>query len=266
MDPIQLAELVEWAEAEAFADMFAAAPADWGLRVERWQSAIALVAPPIDVMLFNRVLGLGLSAPARAEQIDETVALYRQANVENFGIQLSPMAQPAAMKDWLRDRHLTATDNWAKVYRTADQPIEIHTDLRVESIGREHAADFGRVACTAFGMPSALQAWLVKLVMRANWQVYLAFDGAQAVACGALFVRGEVGWLGVAGTLPAFRRRGGQGALMARRIHDAAQLGCRWVITETSEDLPDHPNPSYHNMLRAGFSLAYQRPNYLPHK
>jgi len=70
----------------------------------------------------------------------------------------------------------------------------------------------------------------------------------------------------VAGTLPAFRRRGGQGAIMARRIRDAVQLGCRWVITETGEDLPDRPNPSYHNMLRAGFSLAYQRPNYLPHR
>ena len=50
---------------------------------------------------------------------------------------------------------------------------------------------------------------------------------------------------------------------MARCIRDAARLDCRWVITETGEDLPDHPNPSYHNMLRAGFKLAYMRPNYV---
>ena len=168
------------------------------------------------------------------------------------------------MNDWLRTRRLESTDNWAKVYRTADQPIEIHTDLRVESIGYEHAADFGQVACTAFGMPSALQPWLANLVKCANWHVYLAFDSEQAAACGALFVRGEVGWLGIEGTLSSHRRRGGQGAIMARCICDAAQLGCRWVITETGEDLPDRPNPSYHNMLRTGFALAYHRPNYMP--
>ena len=113
-------------------------------------------------------------------------------------------------------------------------------------------------------MPPGLQPWLENLANRPNWRVYLAFDGDQPVACGALFVRGEVGWLGVAGTLPAYRRRGGQGALMAQRIRDAAGLGCCWVVTETGEDLPARPNPSFHNMLRTGFTLAYQRPNYLP--
>ena len=83
------------------------------------------------------------------------------------------------------------------------------------------------------------------------------------MAGGALFVKGDVGWLGIASTLPAYRPRGAQGALMARRIRDGADLGCRWLVTETGEDTPHHPNPSYHNMLRTGFSLAYRRPNYI---
>jgi hypothetical protein len=264
MDATQLAELVEWGEAEAYADMFAAAPVEWGLRVERLGPAIALVAPPIDTLLFNRVLGFGLSEGASETQLDELVALYQQANMRHFGIQLSPIAQPPPVTDWLQARSLRRTDNWAKVYRAVAQPIEIHTDLRVESIGREQAADFGRVACTAFGMPSALQPWLENLVGRANWQTYLASAGEQPAANGALFVHGEVGWLGITGTLPAYRRRGAQGAIMAQCIRDAARLDCRWVITETGEDLPNRPNPSYHNMLRTGFTLAYQRPNYVP--
>ncbi len=47
---------------------------------------------------------------------------------------------------------------------------------------------------------------------------------------------------------------------MARRIRDAAALGCRWMITETGEDLPQQPNPSYHNMLRTGFLLSLSTP------
>lgn len=50
---------------------------------------------------------------------------------------------------------------------------------------------------------------------------------------------------------------------MARRINDAIAAGCKLIGTETGDDTPDDPNPSYHNMLRTGFTLAYRRPNFL---
>ena len=84
MDSTQFTELVEFGEAEAYADMFAAAPADWGLCVERLGSAIALVAPPINTMLFNRVLGLGVIDPASEIHLMEAMALYRQAGVRHL--------------------------------------------------------------------------------------------------------------------------------------------------------------------------------------
>ena len=79
------------------------------------------------------------------------------------------------------------------------------------------------------------------------------------MAAGALYVEGDVGWLGMAGTLPFHRRRGAQGALMTRRIADAIALGCTAIATETGI-LPDRPNPSLDNMLRCGFAIAYERP------
>jgi GNAT superfamily N-acetyltransferase len=154
-------------------------------------------------------------------------------------------------------------DNWAKVYRAATPDVVIRTDLRIERIDRAHAAAFAEISCTAFGMPAVMQPWLAAGVGRPGWTHYLAFDGETPAAGGALFVKGDVGWLGIASTLPAYRRRGAQGALIARRIRDAAESGCRWVVTETGEDTPEHPNPSYHNMLRTGLVLAYQRPNYI---
>jgi hypothetical protein len=83
------------------------------------------------------------------------------------------------------------------------------------------------------------------------------------VATGALYLRAGIGYLSLGATLPSHRRRGAQGAIMARRIADATALGCRWLVTETFEDSPQHPNPSYHNMLRTGFVPAYRRPNYV---
>jgi hypothetical protein len=260
----ELAQLVEFGEAEACADMLLAAAASLGTRVVHIGSAIALVASQIPIMLFNRVVGLGLREPATEAMLDDVVAMYREAGVTRYAVQISPAARPAELPDWLEARGLLARDNWAKVYRTATPPPEISTDLRIESIGSEHAQTFAQVTCTAFGMPLALSAMLVATNDRPGWRQYLAFDGDEAVATGALYVRGDVGWLGVGSTLPSHRRRGGQGALMARRIQDGVALGCKWLVTETGEDLPERPNPSYHNMVRTGFALAYQRINYFP--
>lgn len=261
----QLAGMVEFGEAEAYADFFAAAPPDWNIHVQRIGGAVCLFAPDLPVMLFNRAIGLGVREPATETLLHEILTQYRQTGARAYGVQLSPIAQPPDLAQWLAARQLTTRDNWAKVYRAAGQPIELLTDLRVEVIDRSRAADAARVICTAFGMPLSLSAWIENSVGRLGWQYYAAFDDDRVVATGALFVRGEVGWLGMGSTYPEYRRRGAQGVLMARRIRDAAALGCRWVVTETGEDLPDSPNPSFHNMLRTGFQLAYQRPNYLAH-
>src|SRR5262249_41872737 len=103
----------------------------------------------------------------------------------------------------------------------------------------------------------------MNLVGREGWQHFVAYDGDTSAGTGALYIKNKIGWLGIAGTLASHRKRGAQGAIMAARIRAAAEAGCEWVITETGEDLPHHPNPSYHNMLRTGFNLAYQRANYL---
>jgi hypothetical protein len=50
---------------------------------------------------------------------------------------------------------------------------------------------------------------------------------------------------------------------MARRIKDGLGQGCKLFVTETSQDRPENPNPSFHNMVRTGFVVAYNRPNYM---
>jgi hypothetical protein len=259
----RLAELVEFGEADAYEDLFRHAPPDLGLSVVRSDGAVLFIAPLLPIVLFNRVIGLGLRQPATEAALDEILARHRAAGSTTFAVQLSPSAAPSDLPAWLHARGLALRDIWAKVYRAATPDIAIQTDLRIERIGRTHAAAFTEISCTAFGMPVMMQPWLAAGVGQPGWAHYLAFDGETPVAGAALFVKGDMGWLGIDGTLPAHRRRGAQGALMAQRIRDAAELGCRWVVTETGEDTPEHPNPSYHNMLRTGFVLAYYRPNYI---
>jgi hypothetical protein len=67
----------------------------------------------------------------------------------------------------------------------------------------------------------------------------------------------------MAGTRPRFRGLGLQPALIRRRLQDCAQAGIQTVVTETGVDRPDHPSPSFRNMRKAGFELAYLRRNWL---
>ena len=90
-----------------------------------------------------------------------------------------------------------------------------------------------------------------------------AYDGGQPAGAGALYVDGGVGWLGLGATLPEYRGRGAQSAILAARIEDARRQGCATVVTETGELADDRPSSSYRNILRFGFEEAYLRPNYL---
>ena len=265
MSPIELVQLVELGEAEAYADLFDCAPPELGLEVQRFGGVVALLAPKIPIVLFNRVIGLGVLEPAPLAQLEAIGEAYHRAGVHVFAAQICPQAQPKTLPASLEQHAWKRGDNWAKVYRHAEVNIDVPTRLRLECIGLEDASDFARIACLAHGMPPALAPWLEASVGRHGWHHYIAWDDNQAVAVGTLFVKGKVGWLGIGGTLPSHRRQGAQGAIMAARIREAAALGCDWVITETGEHTPERPNPSFHNMIRTGFQLAYQRPNFVFH-
>jgi GNAT superfamily N-acetyltransferase len=79
-------------------------------------------------------------------------------------------------------------------------------------------------------------------------------------AFGALFVDGVAAYLGPAGTRDAYRRRGGQTALIAARLNRAAEVGCEHAFAETYKRILA---TSYNNLLRGGFTHTYSCPIYV---
>lgn len=69
-----IADLVEHTEAAAYADLFRAAPPSFGLEVLEADGVTALMAPGIDILLFNRVIGLGVGREAWLDQVKALVA------------------------------------------------------------------------------------------------------------------------------------------------------------------------------------------------
>lgn len=262
-----IAELVEYGEADAWGNYYLTSPLDfskeYNIIAKQYDSIWITMVNKLDWAFFNRIVGLGIRHPATEDEVDQIIEVFKQAGCKNYMVQLSPLARPARISEWLEKRGFVRRRNWAKVYRGDDPPIQVATDLRVQAIGSDCGDDFARVALAAFEMPFELQPMLKGNIGKTGWHHYLAYEGKQPVSAAAMYVSGEVAWLGFGSTLASHRKRGGQSALFARRIEDGLKLGCKWFVTETGEDTPESPNPSYHNMMRHGFKLAYLRPNFV---
>jgi GNAT superfamily N-acetyltransferase len=254
----------ELAEVAALRDLVAAAPDEirraLGLDVlEVDGGAVCVQAAALPgVAELNRVLGLGLDEEATDAQLDEIEAFYGGSA---YVVQLAPGAEPGDLQARLAARGFTPGHGWAKFDRAAEPLPRPETDLRVELVGRERADDLGSTFAGGYGMPEIMSSWVGALAGRDGWSCYVAYAAVAPAGCGLLFAAGGAAWLGGAATLPAFRGRGAQTAILAARIARAAELGCEVVVTETGERVPDRPAASYRNIERAGFELRDVRPN-----
>jgi GNAT superfamily N-acetyltransferase len=212
--------------------------------------------------MFNRALGLGLGRPAAESDLDEIAGFFRDVGVE-WCAAVAPQAEPAELSASLQARGLVPGYAWAKFRRSVSDPPESTSELRVERAGEGEARAFAETFVRGYGVPELMRDWLARLPGRKGWECFVAYDGETPAATGAVFAHGGVGWLGIAATLPEHRRRGAQGALLAARIRAAAEAGCEVVVTETGARVEGKPSSSYRKILRAGFELDYERPNYL---
>jgi GNAT superfamily N-acetyltransferase len=255
---------LEFAEEEGYLDAFRAAPPTLaqvhGIAYERVDGVTCTsVADLPRSRIFNHVFGLGRASPATDEQLDRIAEFYGK---ETYFVALAQDAEPGDLADRLEARGFEPDYAWTKFRRGVDEPAPVETELRVEPIGPVHARDFGRIVAAGFELPEFTGRWLAALFARPRWTCFIAFADDEPAAAGTLFVCRGVGWLSFAATLPEFRRRGAQSALLAARIRAAAELGCSVVAGETGALEEGRPSNSYRNIVRAGFEAVYDRPNY----
>ena len=202
------------------------------------------------------------ATPVEGDVDVDAVEAFFAAQGTRFAIAVAPGREALAAE--LERRGYERGYAWVKFARPADAP-EAHaeTDLRVEEIGPEHAQAFGLVETEAYDLPAETAPFWAGAVGAPGTHVFVAWAGHEPAAAGLVYVEGGHAWIGAGGTRPAFRRRGGQGALMAARIRKAAELGAHTVVTETGEPQPGRSSNSYRNILRHGFREQYVRPNWI---
>jgi len=215
---------------------------------------------------WSKAVGLGLGETLRAATVDEILRLATDHGVPSLTFQVAPHAHPEGWERLLVERGLTPGAPFVKYFGAIPDPGPDHTDLRIARLGPEDAAEYARVIRTGFGMPAdpAMEAWFAEVpTYDDDWVTYGAWAGDDLAGVANLFVYGDVATLSGAATLPEFRRRGAQTALMTARIREGAARGCIWVSTETWPESPGNPNPSQHNMQQLGLSELYVRQSWV---
>jgi hypothetical protein len=216
---------------------------------------------------WNRTIGLGVTEPFTAAVLEEVRDFVRTHAGPSTVFQVSPHADPAGWEALLRTAGATPGSTWVKFVGDTHERPDVPTDLRIGVLRPEHGDACARVMCVGFGMPldSPLPAWFAQ---SPTWRdagitTYGAWDGDELVAAATLLTFGGIASLCGAATVPSHRGRGAQGALMVRRIRDAAAAACTTVVTETGAETPEEPNPSLHNMRRMGLTELYERRNWV---
>jgi GNAT superfamily N-acetyltransferase len=227
-----------------------------GVHFQRFGDALAAVCEEMPLPMWNRLL---MCTAGTVDHLDDILEFF-----DDHGVSPRIDIVPALGKDRLLPelavRGFHASDFVAVLYRTPteDWPapapgVEI---LLVEDEDEEEA--FADIFIEGNAIPPGL--WdetredLPVRMGAPEWRRYLATVDGEPAACAVLYSENGVGMLSWAATLPEFRGRGCQTALLHTRIAEAARMGLD-LVTVTTVFL----SPSQRNCERSGFRMAYTK-------
>ena len=129
---------------------------------------------------------------------------------------------------------------------------------------QEQPHDFGLAFSGGFGIPQELIESTERSAQieygTPEWHTYLATVDGEPAAMATLYADAQgIASIDAMGTVPNYRRRGCQSALLRHCIAGAARAGGTLVASQTRPS-----SGSERNMMRAGFQIAYTKLLYAP--
>ena len=205
----------------------------------------------------NQTVGMGLDSEVTPADIDRVEEFFRSRGVPST-VVVSPLAHES-LRALLGNRGYTIAEFNSVLIRRlrSEEPFVVPTGIVIERVTGETiqpwmsviAKGFAQdieVAEDVFGGFAALPGALAFLAR---------IEGKVVGGCGGRVIpEARIAALFGTATLPEYRRRGVQSALIAKRLHEAARAGCEYAVVST------HPGSgSQRNMERRRFRLAYTK-------
>jgi GNAT superfamily N-acetyltransferase len=209
------------------------------------------------VLPINRALGLGMRGPVEAQQLDQIEDFYGEAGLPPE-IELCPLAHPS-LHALLGERNYQYRRCINVLARYGSHSSPSTTDeIAISVVPPEQPGVWAHTVAGGFGavVPSPDSSPDIMLprsaLMRPNVTGFLATIDDEPAGAGAMAIGGGVAILFSDSTLPTFRRRGVQSALIAARLAAAQTAGCDLIVVQAAPG-----SLTQRNLHRHGFNVAY---------
>lgn len=228
----------------------------YGAEIRQFGSAIALMVKQTHNLIFNRVMGAGDDT---VEVLDDILEWYH-ANGRMCRFDIVPGVASNVLLSALTRRGFHHSSFYGAFYTEAiyDQGYVSTPEMQIERIpsgDRELMAD---IYAAGFNLPARSQPVMKDSLKALFDSPTTRFYGAQIngklVAIGLLFISDSVGYLASTTTLPQYRSRGCQMALIHQRIADAALEQCGLIVSHAA-----FASISQRNLEKAGLRMAYTK-------
>lgn len=208
----------------------------------------------------NRALAMGLRGPVSRHDIERVEAFYAERSVRSE-IEIAALVDRSLIRllgqfgyRLIRFRNIYA-QRLSTQTTPGPQPQPRPTVVETHQVDAATAAAWATTLLDGFEYTSSadrerVDVWNQMLLALPNLTALIAAIDGKPVGAASVLVVGSVAMLGGAATLPAFRRRGVQRALIDARLAVATRTGCELAVVTA-----DPGSSSGRNAERTGFQL-----------
>jgi GNAT superfamily N-acetyltransferase len=213
----------------------------------------------------TQAFGLGLNGPVTEADMGAMEEFYR-SHGSAVNIETCPLADPSLL-NLLNERgyrpieysNVFARELTGEVARLWPIP---KSDVRVRRPASDEAESYSLLVCRSFFENTEISPEFLALFTSTYYAAGAFFFIAEVEGVpaggGMMSIHQGVASLGGTGTLPEFRNRGVQKALLLARLAHAAESGCDLAMVAT---MPG--SGSQRNVERQGFRVVYTRTKFL---
>ena len=225
---------------------------------------VAVYTGPASPM--NKMIGAGFDGAAPDEDLRAVEDKFRERDAP-LQAEVATLADPAFVAQLTRRGYIL--QNFENVLGRAivSADAEAGGQILVEPMREHEAVAWMDAAYTGFAHPDgigvpgdelppreAFEAAMSPFMTVEGFRRYVARIGQDLAGVASFRIDDGVAQLCGAATLPAFRRRGVQAALLRRRLADGFNAGCDLAVITTQPG-----STSQQNGHRQGFALLYTR-------
>jgi GNAT superfamily N-acetyltransferase len=216
----------------------------------------------------GRTVGMGFDGTATAADLDRMEQFYR-SHAALSQIDVCPLTDPSLL-EMLKQRSYAMAELNNVLFRRLNDNDQNDNDRKEAAASpagvtirqghAEEAQAFSDIVVRSFfpngDEPAGFAEMIAPIYQAEGAILFVAEVEGKPVACAAGLIVPEHRILALfgAGTLPDFRRRGLQTALLLRRMETAQKAGCEYAVIVTQGG-----TTSMRNAERLGFRVAYSK-------